>query len=745
MTNPRRLNRATAGNLLLLAPLLVLTTSPLFPLFADYTGIIASVFGVAAGLAVSVLSGSRSWSPAPTMVLAFTAHLVGGALLLAPSLGPGRALRSTIAGTITVWKDFLTVSPPVSAFDGMVLLPWMLTLIASLIAGRLVIASRTAVVGIPVFILFTCAILWGPSVPRFSSLAGTMAGCGILLLWQRGAVQRERDNRIDTVEQTNAQPTRYARMRPLLVSSTLLVIAVLTALSVSIAPVAGRHVLRDTITPPLNFAEYSTPLSLMRLFETDLASTQLMHVDSPSENLHIRIATLDSYDGRNALIGDESAKARFEFLGPRSSLADGTAQSKVTVTIDDYAFPWVPTVVTTHSLSYSSSREPHVSPNLYYDPLSGTLLLPAGTMSGDVIVEATSDNQDTPSDGTLELSSVASSSTGTVTNIPPAVSSLAAKIVGSESDPLRQIRALQQRLTLSYYSDGTQSPSMPGHGAVRLSSMAKAPDLVGDDEQYAVLMMLMCHSLRIPARVAMGFVPSTDGDPRNVTGEDVHAWVEIPFTGIGWLPFDVTPDRDRLPQQQTTEKVSNPEPQVLQPPLPPPDSARLPPSYESEDDPRKDLDERTSSLTWAFVFGTMVLILTPPAFIVIMKTLRRSYRRSLSLKKARSCAAWHEVMDRAQDYGYTALPGATRRETAARLDQAFPGASLTPFGEAVDRCVFSDSDVSSYGDLWDSVDVILPSMSVGRPWWQRVRARISLRSLLHPSGGPIRSHPRRKN
>ncbi|WP_076464242.1 hypothetical protein [Actinomyces mediterranea] len=102
-------------------------------------------------------------------------------------------------------------------------------------------------------------------------------------------------------------------------------------------------------------------------------------------------------------------------------------------------------------------------------------------------------------------------------------------------------------------------------------------------------------------------------------------------------------------------------------------------------------------------------------------------------------------MDRALDFGHRTTPGATRREMAARLDEVFPGASLAPFGDAVDRCVFSDSEVSSYGDLWDSVDVILPSMSVGRPWWQRIRARVSLRSLLHPSGVRIRVHPRRKN
>ena len=96
--------------------------------------------------------------------------------------------------------------------------------------------------------------------------------------------------------------------------------------------------------------------------------------------------------------------------------------------------------------------------------------------------------------------------------------------------------------------------------------MVEADSLIGDDEQYSVLMMLMCRSLNIPARIVMGFDPATDGDAKTVTGEDVKAWVEIPFEGLGWVSFDVTPDRDQVPQQQTTQKVSNPRAQ--RPPAP---------------------------------------------------------------------------------------------------------------------------------------------------------------------------------
>jgi transglutaminase-like putative cysteine protease len=61
-------------------------------------------------------------------------------------------------------------------------------------------------------------------------------------------------------------------------------------------------------------------------------------------------------------------------------------------------------------------------------------------------------------------------------------------------------------------------------------------------EQFASAMAIMLRTLRVPARVAVGFTPGTViGDSRLITTEDAHAWVEAWFPGVGWLPFDPTP------------------------------------------------------------------------------------------------------------------------------------------------------------------------------------------------------------
>ena len=69
-------------------------------------------------------------------------------------------------------------------------------------------------------------------------------------------------------------------------------------------------------------------------------------------------------------------------------------------------------------------------------------------------------------------------------------------------------------------------------------------DRVGYCQQFSGAMALMLRMNGIPARVAAGFTPgSFDREQREyrVRDLDAHSWVEVFFTGIGWVPFDPTP------------------------------------------------------------------------------------------------------------------------------------------------------------------------------------------------------------
>jgi len=71
-------------------------------------------------------------------------------------------------------------------------------------------------------------------------------------------------------------------------------------------------------------------------------------------------------------------------------------------------------------------------------------------------------------------------------------------------------------------------------------------------DYYATTMAVMVRHLGIPARLAIGYSRGSYDEVNNryiVTEADAHSWVEIYFSGIGWVPFEPTAGRleiDRL-------------------------------------------------------------------------------------------------------------------------------------------------------------------------------------------------------
>lgn len=72
----------------------------------------------------------------------------------------------------------------------------------------------------------------------------------------------------------------------------------------------------------------------------------------------------------------------------------------------------------------------------------------------------------------------------------------------------------------------------------------------GSCSHFASLATLLLRSVGIPARIAVGYVarepldhPQGENEEPGwlVRARDGHAWIEVPFEGFGWLPFDPTP------------------------------------------------------------------------------------------------------------------------------------------------------------------------------------------------------------
>ena len=748
-----------ALELTLAAGIIAVGAVPFLPVFASVIGCLAVGYGALIGGLTAFACSRLRLSVLPSMAALALVHVLVAPWLLT-DVGSGlTAVKTVLAATVTVWRDALTVPMPLSSFSGMTVLPWLAGLVVSALATRLILAGREVLAGLSLVLLPVVGIGWGGQEAVRPTALGVLFVAGILALWTCGSLRQRRSHVIEALDlssfsttsgTTSARSTGdlgRAALRGAVIAAVLLMVTSLAAMALTPAAPASRTVVRDLFQPPLDLTEYASPLSLVRTLETDKAHTQLMKPSNLPKGGRIRIAAMDSYDGLSAHIGqNENGQSRFERIGDKTQLTasrlDGKKQTS-SLTIEDYSFPWVPTMPETIRIESSGPRQSALSEGMYYDKFSSTGIATSGLAEGDVLTERVAPYTP-PSEATLNKASIAQTSLGPIDQVPSSVASLAKEIVGAESNPIAQVRALQQRLRTSYYSDGTQSPSQPGHGAARIASMVEADSLIGDDEQYSVLMMLMCRSLNIPARVVMGFDPATDGDAKTVTGEDVKAWVEIPFEGLGWVSFDVTPDRDQVPQQQTTQKVSNPEPNVLQPPLPNEDPAQLPPNYEDpqRNDPQDD-DKGGLPTAVIVVGGSILAIAAVVGSVLGWKAWRRSRRRGRT-GVGKALGAWEEILDRARDLGRVPGWGVTRREAAAQLAPHFPQADLPRFAGAVDTQVFSSGEPASYalGELWESSDTIVRSMGAERSRLGRAMARLSPRSLIHPAGRRSR-RPRR--
>jgi transglutaminase-like putative cysteine protease len=115
---------------------------------------------------------------------------------------------------------------------------------------------------------------------------------------------------------------------------------------------------------------------------------------------------------------------------------------------------------------------------------------------------------------------------------------LAQRLTANQPTDYDAVKAVERHLQENYpYSERVPTRPLPLMGFL-------FEDERGYCQQFSGAMALMLRMSGIPARVAAGFSPgSYNKDTREyrVRDLDAHSWVEVWFTGIGWVPFDPTP------------------------------------------------------------------------------------------------------------------------------------------------------------------------------------------------------------
>jgi transglutaminase-like putative cysteine protease len=125
-------------------------------------------------------------------------------------------------------------------------------------------------------------------------------------------------------------------------------------------------------------------------------------------------------------------------------------------------------------------------------------------------------------------------------DFPAPVNEVARVVTADAATPYEAALTLQNWFRSEFeYSLEIQA----GHSVSAIEAFLR--DRVGYSEQFAGTYAVMMRTLGIPARVAVGFTPGVDAGDQgfSVSGRDAHAWPEVWFDGLGWVPFEPTPGR----------------------------------------------------------------------------------------------------------------------------------------------------------------------------------------------------------
>jgi transglutaminase-like putative cysteine protease len=317
--------------------------------------------------------------------------------------------------------------------------------------------------------------------------------------------------------------------------------------------------------------------------------------------------------------------------------------------------------------------------------------------------------------------------------------------LGGTGTVFERLQAIEAALRDDYALD----PGAPG-GGMQLALIHRFLTVTrrGNAEQFATAFVLLARSLGVNARVATGFVaPSDELDARIELRSDLaRTWPEVEVPGRGWVAFDPVPAQEAVDTQEPPTPPQAQSPAAQQPPIAPLEST-------GNDDVTPPTNVETSdSGTWSTLtrwvvrsaFGLAVVLV--PVFvvtstIVAIKVRRRRRRLAITDERQRVRAMWAVATDALVDAGLTIAPAWTDRQIAQH------GAPLAEDAQHELVRLGTMSSAATYGparltdlipaDALAALGLIEQSIRSTRTRWQRIRWRLSLRSLRRATRSPV--------
>jgi hypothetical protein len=331
-----------------------------------------------------------------------------------------------------------------------------------------------------------------------------------------------------------------------------------------------------------------------------------------------------------------------------------------------------------------------------------------------------------------------------IDEIPAGFTDLANSL-GGDGTVLERLEAIERTLRLDFLLD----PGAPG-GGMQLALIQRflTETHRGNAEQFATAFVLLARSLGVNARVATGFVaPPEELDEHIELRSDLaRIWPEIEVPGDGWVAFDPVPDEVAADSEEPPVPPQAQTPAAQQPPIAPSAST-------DNDDVEPVIDPEPSDAgTWSTfnrwvvrsalgLAAVLLPLLLVAGTIVAVKARRRRRRLAIADERQRVRATWAVATDALVDAGLTIAPAWTDRQIA---EQGAPLAEeaqheLVRLGAMSSAATYGPRRLTlpMAGDALAALRHIEQSIRSPRTRWQRIRWRLSTRSLRRATRSPV--------
>lgn len=355
----------------------------------------------------------------------------------------------------------------------------------------------------------------------------------------------------------------------------------------------------------------------------------------------------------------------------------------------------------------------------------------------------------------------------------PQVSALVAELTAGAASDYDRARAIYD-----YFSrDNGFTYSLATEGGTAGQDIVNfLENKVGFCQQYAAAMAWLVREAGVPARVAFGFTNGSrqQENAYTLTNLNLHAWTEVYFEGLGWVPFDPTPaasvpgsvrsewapDLD-APADDDPTAAPSAGPTVAPSAAPLPDTA--PGNVDPGDTGAGGLSDTSTGPTWpwwtlAAVAALLALLAVPPARRATLRRRRLSHTlgpvtapaggpeggagpvmlvsgADAAPARDHAHAAWSELIDTMVDLRVPVDRSETPRATALRLvtiESVRDGAAADAvrlLGQAEERARYARQPMQGHA-LVEALGLVRAALAAGANRRTRLLARLLPPSVL---------------